>query len=145
MISIADFCDIFEYSRSAVDVSILNHRNGVNSKLAKYYVDGMMDDVKFRKDIETTNRVRNVAHTLYYPTVEVFGNEHRLAKFLAKITERSVATWANFLSKSLFQRPKSKDPIVEPSPMMVEFGIVSACLFVILTKDGTLNSKDWII
>lgn len=138
--SVLQFTTEFGYAREAVYVSKYLDKKG----LAKYYIaeTNLMDDKAFREDIANVVTARNIAHTLYYPAVELCHNISGVARILSSVTGRHVNTWTTWLSYNLFRVPIQVQ--TEIPVMFREFIYVTACLFVIASQRRLLDPLDWI-
>ena len=91
-----------------------------------------VDEKAYLKRVRLARKLEHASHQLYYPMMAHFKTASRLARILAKVTDRAPSTWASFISDLFLVREGSDYSIQE---MRYEFVIICACIFTMKKMD----------
>ncbi len=132
-----------EEAATELNIVSTNFSQACSTRYSKYLEPNYQFNMDlYQQDVNQIIKEINYLHYLYYPMIHLFGSEHQLAKHLSKITGRSTATWAVYLSKTLFAR---SDTIrLKLSPMAQELSWIASCIFIEAVSKNQLSEQDWI-
>jgi len=140
MLDLDSFCEQYGYSKETVYVNVYN-----KTAIAEFVHDGyMIDNVAFEKHTGYIASLQDKAQTIYYPTRELFKSDAALSRVLSKITNRSTATWHQWLCSKLFALRLQQGYQFRVPEMMEEFIFIGSCICVIAEKKNEIKLKDWI-